>query len=645
MPRSLPLALAAACLSFAAVAAPAGAHPGHAEHAGMPGAVPLFSAPFPKEGPSAGGYSSNVEFVKNLPQHADSAGARKLGEYFYITTERDLTIYDVSTPADPKQVGHMFLPDPGTPVYTEEDPDTNGRILIVSNGGKLSVIDVTDKTAPTLLSQLDDADEHTVSCVLDCTWAYGSHGMIVDLRDPAKPKLSKNVWKTPDIESFHDVTEVSPGIVVTSSQPIKLLDARTTPEQPAHLQSIPKEKGRFVHANLWPRGGADDYLLVGGEDIGPGCSESQSATFSTWDARQWRETGAIKQVDEFRLRPGTVTDGRAPESSFCVHWFDEHPAYDNGGLVAIGWYEHGTHFLRIGSDGTISEVGWFIGGGGQSSAAYWIDERTVYVADYVRGLDVLRFTGDLTEKSVTAAPATEDEPANEQREERREEAQAEQASNAQADPACTKPAGFGATSVERRGSRLELAFDRTSTAPVLVDVFQQSVGRRVIGERLIARFTGRDDDVVWNGKANRPGRKVTDGYYFVRYRTQTPTGVDTRRIALRRAGGEWTVRPWFYRPATCDLVPSFKLERPVFGGRTNRALGISYRVARQASVTVTVLRGTTVVKRFPAQTAQAGRTYRLRLGAAGRPRGDYRVRLDARRGAERVAASAVSRRL
>ena len=33
--------------------------------------------------------------------------------------------------------------------------------------------------------------------------------------------------------------------------------------------------------------------------------------------------------------------------------------------------------------------------GGQASAAYWIDERTVYVADYIRGLDVLRFTGDI----------------------------------------------------------------------------------------------------------------------------------------------------------------------------------------------------------------------------------------------------------
>ncbi|MDP9384137.1 MAG: hypothetical protein M3P50_02690 [Actinomycetota bacterium] len=395
-PRLTSVALVLAAALAALAASPAAAHPGDLTHPGVPGASQLFAAPFPLAGPSAGGYSSsNVEFVRNLPQHTDTAGARKLGNFFYITTERDLTIYDVSTPLEPRQVGHLVLPKLGTPVFTEEDPDTNGSILLVSNGGVLMVIDVSDKRAPKLLSTLKGADDHTVSCVLDCTWAYGSEGTIVDLRDPGSPVLSPNTWQTRDIESEHDVTEVSPGIVLTSTQPLKLLDARKDPERPIELASTPKEPGRFVHANGWPRGGKDDFLLVGGEAVGPGCSEDPSASFSTWDARQWRETGTIRQIDEFRLGPGSPTEGRAPDSSFCVHWFDEHPDYKNGGLVAIGWYEHGTHFLRIGKDGQISEVGWFLGGGGQSSAAYWIDERTVYVADYIRGLDVLRFTGEI----------------------------------------------------------------------------------------------------------------------------------------------------------------------------------------------------------------------------------------------------------
>jgi hypothetical protein len=413
--RSVLAALGSA-VALVVMAAPALAHPGHLSHAGMPGASSLFAVPFPAGGPSTGGYSSpNVEFVKNFPQHTDSAGGRKLGKYFYITTERDLTIYDVSDPPNPVQVGHMLLPEFGQPVFTEEDPDTNGRILLVSNGGILMVIDVSDKTAPALMSTVANADDHTVSCVLDCTWSYGSDGTIVDLRNPAMPRRSDVNWqvatggnRTPSQE--HDVTEVSPGIVLSSTQPLRLIDVRFDPENPVLLQATPEEPGRFVHANLWPGGGTDDYVLVGGEAVGPGCADHRSASFSTWDARAWRETGQISQVDEFRIAPGLPTEGRAPDSSFCVHWFDEHPYYRNGGLVSIAWYEHGTHFLNIGSDGQISEVGWFLGGGGQASAAYWIDERTVYVADYIRGLDVLRFTGDIGSPPVEEPPTEEPPP-------------------------------------------------------------------------------------------------------------------------------------------------------------------------------------------------------------------------------------------
>ena len=113
----------------------------------------------------------------------------------------------------------------------------------------------------------------------------------------------------------------------------------------------------------------------------------------------------------------------------------------------------------------------------------------------------------------------------------------------------------------------------------------------------MARFTKRTKSFTWNGK----GKRVTDGYYFVRFRL----GDDTRRVTLRRSGGRFTRVGDFYRRATCDLVPSFKLSRPVFGGTVERSLGISYRTAKAAQVTVTVLRGSKVVKRFPLRRAAA----------------------------------------
>ncbi len=60
---------------------------------------------------------------------------------------------------------------------------------------------------------------------------------------------------------------------------------------------------------------------------------------------------------------------------------------------------------------------------------------------------------------------------------------------------------------------------------------------------------------------------------------------------------------------------------------------------------MTVLRGSKVVRRFAAQTAEAGRTQRLRFDAEGLPRGDYRVRIEVRRAGEQVASSTTSRRL
>src|SRR3954469_19609853 len=88
--------------------------------------------------------AANVEFVKNFVNQHDTAGAKLLGKYFYITTERDLTIYDVSKPEDPQQVGHLDFPtdDLQNYYFTEEDPDTNGKILITSNEGAIEVIDV-----------------------------------------------------------------------------------------------------------------------------------------------------------------------------------------------------------------------------------------------------------------------------------------------------------------------------------------------------------------------------------------------------------------------------------------------------------------------------------------------------------------------
>jgi hypothetical protein len=212
--------------------------------------------------------------------------------------------------------------------------------------------------------------------------------------------------------------------------------------------------------------------------------------------------------------------------------------------------------------------------------------------------------------------------------------------------ACAAGSGFRFARVRTRGKTARIQFARRVRKPVTVEVFQTSRGRDVIGERLIARFRNRAKSFTWNGRANVRGKRATDGYYFVRY-TMRINGRkrDLRRIVLRRRNGRYTLRPSYYRRESCGVLSSYKLERPAFGGRRNRALLISYRLARPATIKITILRGKKVIRDFATRTSRAARTYRVRFDAEGRPRGDYKVRLQLRRGAQRVTSTLTSRRL
>ena len=211
---------------------------------------------------------------------------------------------------------------------------------------------------------------------------------------------------------------------------------------------------------------------------------------------------------------------------------------------------------------------------------------------------------------------------------------------------CIPANGFRSTRARGQGRKVAFRFTRAQPRPVTVDVFQQSVGRRVIGERLVARYRNRSRSFTWNGKANRRGRTVTDGFYFVRYRMDLGSrNVDVRRVTLRRSNGRFAVRRSFYRRSGCGLLRSYKLTRPVFGGPNNRELAASFRLARNARVTLEVLRGKRVVRRYATQTRRANITHRLRFDAEDRPRGDFKFRLTVRSGAQTVRSTLVSRRL
>ena len=211
-------------------------------------------------------------------------------------------------------------------------------------------------------------------------------------------------------------------------------------------------------------------------------------------------------------------------------------------------------------------------------------------------------------------------------------------------PGCIPSSGLARVKATgRSGGRLRLFFSRRTAAPVRVDVFRVSKGRKVIRERLVARFRDQTEPLTWNGRGRH---RVGDGYYFVRYTmTQGGRKIDVRRVVLQRRHGRFSRRPSHYRRDSCGPLRKFKLERPVFGGPKRVTLKASYRLGTPARVTVTITRRGKAVKRFPAASQEAGRTYRLTLPAAHRPRGDYQVRLHIETATETLNTALTARRL
>ena len=212
--------------------------------------------------------------------------------------------------------------------------------------------------------------------------------------------------------------------------------------------------------------------------------------------------------------------------------------------------------------------------------------------------------------------------------------------------ACVAGGGFRSVGLRRKGRRVQVLLARKIKAKAQVSIFQQSVGRKITGERLVARFSNRTKSFTWNGKANRKGRTVRNGYFIVRFSVGAGAKRDVRRLVLERRKGRFVRRASYFRRGTCDVLPRFKVERPVFGGATNRPLNVSFRLASAAKVTVIVSRGRKVLKRFGPTQRRASVTQRLRLGAKGLGKGDYRISISVpRKGQKPLVTSLTARRL
>lgn len=281
------------------------------------------------------------------------SGALSDHTFFASSWQSGLYSYDVSDPTNPKLLDQMGDDQLLMQEVENEEMMTNGKILLLSRffdttASVLYVIDVSDPTNMKIEATLDGAGAHTYTCLYDCKWAYGTvngldnRGIILDLHDPAHPKLLDRPWTDAIDKTYvHDVTEVHPGLVLTSSTPMYAIDT-TDPTKPRTIMKTELGTTDTSHQNIWPRSGKDRFMISASEAVNEGRCEpygDDGKTLQVWDTRDWRTQG-FKRVGSYTLVNGTGSDGQPPLDVFGIqgcsaHWAREHPSFQNGGLVAM----------------------------------------------------------------------------------------------------------------------------------------------------------------------------------------------------------------------------------------------------------------------------------------------------------------------
>jgi hypothetical protein len=372
--------------------------------------------------------SDNVEVIGNVP--GSLFGMHFRGNYGYATGATGLTVFDVSEAANPTIVGKLPLPH-----FENEDVDACGNTLVIASdavnpAAPLYVIDISNPALPTVRSVYNLGLEgtgngagHIANFVTkDCSLLWvdgGSRVEVVDLSNPSSPRslgdFSSEASKS-DFNVTHDTELDSKGVLwsvggggaagyrPTSNPLAPKLVAKTGAEA-----SNPSELNDFILHNSQRRG---DTLLVTEEDYidtdedQPGSCNGQGK-FETY--RIQMAQGKVTNLDTWKTElNGTLTggssDSKAPLTVNCSsHWFDE-----QGGIVAVGWYEQGTRFLDTTDPSRIRQVGYYLPANGSTWAAYWAPNDAsgsiVYAIDAYRGLDVLRINNGGRDSSTQRAP-------------------------------------------------------------------------------------------------------------------------------------------------------------------------------------------------------------------------------------------------
>ena len=405
------------------------------------------AAPLPE--PPAGAISPGVTFLANIPELRTAISIDFIDSTMFASTVTGIYAYDVSDPAAPTLVGAL-------PQYIWENEDVQvdakRKLLFLSRDprgftspattafpyGAVQVIDVSNPAVMTQLSMTMLPSGHTTTCVDSCryTWTAGPATgqtqpsdwggrpvFALDMRDPAHPVQCphpidehRNDGRT---DYTHDVQVDAAGVAwVSGSGGVRGYwvtgthrNAQTgTLQKATGCDPVPYggggtdlgqlSKGGVMHNSLHPKW-AEDVLLATEEITVTSCATS--GRFVTYDLKDSYGGAGFRstKANPYRLKVlDTWTPEKAPGATGCdsAHYFTDR----GDGLTANAFYSQGTRFLDVRNPRDIRQVGYFRPDDANTWAAYWRPGGYVFVADFTRGVDILKVGGL---RRTTVAPA------------------------------------------------------------------------------------------------------------------------------------------------------------------------------------------------------------------------------------------------
>ncbi|HEX2296412.1 MAG TPA: hypothetical protein VHN37_14030 [Actinomycetota bacterium] len=331
--------------------------------------------------------SSNVTLEGIFVVGGPIRGAVLEDGYLYVATLTSLAIYDVEVPGAPELLATRV----SNRLVHGELISTGGDLLLLNGLATqgLDVWNVEDKSNPVLAGTVEGLPDEHFSCLLDCAWAYGSAGSIVDLRVPQRPDVHSLNWKVVaglGEKYFHRLDEYRPGFMATAPRggAPKILDVRDplAPRVVATTRMPPINRSMFLYTE-WARRGTDRFVLSSTEN--GACNDDFEGALVTFDTKGWPRDRTFEVAGRYRY------PGRTEDESCLAYYFSPHPDFEDGGVVLLPNGMEGTRLVEVARNGKIREVGSFVLPTSDVWLAFWVDAEIFYALNATGEVYILRY--------------------------------------------------------------------------------------------------------------------------------------------------------------------------------------------------------------------------------------------------------------